>query len=373
LLSNLFTGIYRNSAAQSPAEQRAAARAQSISQLLPRHMQPLEVWLLLFCGLYGLLVGAAMGRGVFLQFMCMGYIGLALVRHLQPAQTRRQWLLGAAAAVGLTATIFISPESGGGSGPYLYLLILLATGYPLVMGGRSALVFTLSLLTVYFASAWFHPLSVPLPLFGVRAFLIAGMCVMSARLGHSLRQSQWLFEILLHDRESLAHNNHGLRFYGERLLRRCQADRQPCSVALLRMPAEWLPACAVASADLVSVRGTLSPNEDHNDARASALQDMARHLARALPPKSVVARTGQGGDWVLVAPQIARKQLVRDLMVAFGHPLQLPFGKPADEMFVAVTPCVVEAGPGMDTLDALIEQAYSLWSRSERVGTVSLT
>jgi hypothetical protein len=363
--------MYRNGAAKSPAEQRATARAQSISQLLPRHMQPLEVWLLLFCGLYGLLVGAVLGRGLLLQFVCIGFIGLALVRHLQPAQTRRQWLLGAYAAVGLTATILLNPESGGGSGPYLYLLILLATGYPLVMGGRSALVFGASLLAIYFASAWFNQLSVQPAIFGVRAFLIAGICAMSARLGHSLRQSQWLFEILLHDRESLAYNNHGLRFYGERLLRRCEADQQPCSLALLRMPTEWLPAYAMASADMVSVRGTLSPNEDLNAARASALQDMARHLAHALPPKSVVARNSVG-DWVLVVPQMARKQLVRGLMLAFGHPLQLPFGNPADEMFVALTPCVVEPGPGLDTLDALIEQAHAIWSRSERVGAVSL-
>jgi hypothetical protein len=362
----------RNDAAQSPAAQRAAARTHTITELLPRHMQPLETWLLLFCGLYGLLVGAALSRGLYLQLMCVGFLGLAVVRHLQPAQTRRQWLVGAYAALGVTATIFISPESGGGSGPYLYLLILLSIGYPLVMGGRSAVIFGLCMLAIYFGSAWFNPLTVSPKLFGVRAFLIAGICALAARLGHSLRQSQWLFEIMLHDRESMAYNNHGLRFYGERVLRRCVADKQACSLALLRMPHEWLPAHAVASAELISVRGTLSPNENLNDVRASALQDMARHLAHALPPKSVVARNS-AGDWVLVVPRVARKQLIRDLMLAFGHPLQLPFGQHSDEMFVVLTPCVVEVGPGLDTLDALFEQAHAIWSRSERAGTVSLT
>ncbi len=345
-----------------------------VSALMPRYMRSLEVWLLGFCGAYGLLVSSIVTENSQIQLLCLGFIGLAIVRQLQPAATQHQWFWGAMAALALALVVYLHPASGGSSGPYLFLLLLLAMGYPLLMRVSEAAVFGSIILAVYLGSAGWSPSNVNPALVLVRMVLIAGICALSAALGQTLRRSHWLFESLLRDNESGAYNEHGLHFYGRRLLARCNAEGQPLSLALLRMPSGWIPDDSDSSWDLLSPLSRPSGASLHrnkpND-RVRALRDIAHHLARAVPPQCLVVRLANG-DWVILAPRTPRERLLGGLIEQFGRPLQIPFGAIRDELFVPITPCVVQASMGVTELDSAVSEAYEIWTRGERSGMVSL-
>jgi hypothetical protein len=355
-----------------------AQQSRAMLTLMPRYLRELETWLLVFCGLYGLLVSRAVTHNTQLLVLCTGFLGLGLLRWLSPSVTARNWLVGAFATLGLAAVIYLHPASGGISGPYLFLLILVAMAYPMAMSEASALGFGAVLLAVYLGSAWLKPSAIKPELMLARAVLLAGICTLSALFGRTLRRSQSLFEALLRDTQTGVLNEQGLNFYGQRMIDRARAKGQSVSLALLRVPNGWLPAEISSRWDvLIAANHSGQVSEDAQERQAaqdmlsSALQDMAQQLIQAMGSRCLIARM-RNGDWVLMAPNSTRKKLLDVLVARFGHPLQVPFGPSKDELFVPITPCVVELDPSNPHIDAMLTYAYTLWQRSERVGTVSL-
>jgi hypothetical protein len=358
---------------------RSATQAQPMLALLPRYLRQLETGLLLFCGLYGLLVSQAVTHSSQLQILCLGFIGLGLVRWYVPAGTALQWLMGAFAALGLALVIYLHPASGGVSGPYLFLLLLMAMAYPMAMGEFSALFYGLVMVVVYLAGVWLKPAALSRELVLARTVLISGICFLSAWFGLSLRRSHWLFEALLRDGRSGAYNEQGLSFYGQRMVERSQAAHQNIALALLRMPHGWMPGEISSQWDLLitntpkgaSREEVLAEGEQSANSLSLALRDMQRQLSAVVGNEGLVARMANG-DWVLLVPGMARKRLLEILIHRFGHPLQVPFGNRNDELFVPITPCVLQVDDDTPNLQDTMSRAYSLWQRSERAGTVSL-
>jgi hypothetical protein len=358
-----------------------AQQSQAMLTLMPRYLRQLETWLLMFCGFYGLLVSRAVTHSTQLLVLCAGFLALGLLRWLSPAVTARHWVLGAFATLGLAAVIYLHPASGGISGPYLFLLILMAMAYPMAMSEATALGFGGVLLAVYFGSAWLKPSAIRPELVLARAVLLTGICTLSALFGRNLRRSQWLFESLLRDTKSGVFNEQGLNFYGQRMIDRASAKGQPIALALLRVPNGWLPAEMNSRWDLlIAAKHSDEPSEDAQDQRerntanrmlTRALQDMAQQLIAAVGSRCLIARM-RNGDWVLMAMNTTRKKLLNTLVSRFGHPLQVPFGQPKDDLFVPITPCVAEVDPANPHMEATLAYVYSLWQRSEHAGTVSL-
>ena len=198
-------------------------------RLLPRSFDSLEVWLLIFCGVYGFLVSVLVlpGSGE-LKLMCIGFMLLAVIKRVKPARTKNQWLWGAAVPLLLSTLIYIDPNSGGSSGPFLYLMLLLAMGYPLLMELPAASVFGLVLVGIYYLGLSRHGFAVPQELTLLRGVLLSGVTFLSSRLGAVLRRSEEMMDAMRRDNQSLAYKEHGLAYYGSRLIRSCKLKNTPC-------------------------------------------------------------------------------------------------------------------------------------------------
>jgi hypothetical protein len=340
---------------------------RALATLLPKKFESLEIWLLVFCGMYGLLVTSIVTHGSRTTlFSCVALLCLAAWRRQRPARTQTQWLVGAFIALGIVGSIYADPQSGGSVGPYLYLLMMLAIAYPLLMDLSFAAFYTVCVMLMYFVAGRQHMADVSQELFVLRAALLLGLCVLSTRFGIVMRQVEHSVERLRHDIASLAYNEHGLLRYGSRLLVTCVRTAKPCSLVLLCMPHDWF--------DPLHMGGHSSDYSASQSPKVQtqALRDMQHSLGKALPRDALVARSQQG-DWILLVPGHNRQDVVSLLETAFGRPIQLQFGPRSEEMFVALTPCAVERGDSDDRVDKMLARAYDIWQRGVRTGAVSTT
>lgn len=337
-----------------------------LAYLVPRKFESLEVWLLMFCGVYGLLVTALALHGAReIMLACISLIGMAVWRRYHPARNQTQWGVGAAAVLLIVAFIYIAPRSGGSTGPFLYLLLLMAVAYPLLMDTALLVGFTVCLLAVYFATGWQRLGSVSAEVFFLRGVLLAGMCVLSGRFGVVLRHSELSVDRMRRDMASLVYNEHGLARYGARLLRLCAQESQPCTLVLLPLAPNWHDAINVSG------RGSDFSAKHSLQLQNQALRDMALQLSTVLPADAVVSRNAQG-DWVVLVPWLERLPVVHMLEEAFGRPVQLPFGPRQHEMFVAITPCAVVSDGESDSLEKMVARAQDIWLRGVRTGAVNV-
>jgi hypothetical protein len=83
-----------------------------------------------------------------------------------------------------------------------------------------------------------------------------------------------------------------------------------------------------------------------------------------------VSRNAQG-DWVALVPWMDSHAALNRLELAFGRPVQLPFGPRSEEMFVALTPCAVVSRGSRDTVELMHARAQDIWLRGVRTGAVS--
>ncbi len=328
-------------------------------RLLPRSFDSLEVWLLLFCGLYGLLVSSLIlpGAGE-LKLMCIAFLLLAIAKRVKPARTKNQWFGGAILALLISGAIYLDPNSGGVAGPFLYLMILLAMGYPLLMDNAKAFVYGLTLVSVYYFAATRVNASLPQEVLLLRGVLLAGLCILSARFGAVLRHAEEAMDAMRRDSQSLAYNSYGLHFYGDMLTRRCARNGVTCTMVLLRMPMHWI-------ADVVSPMEPMHQNSVHT----LALRDIATNITAIAPQGSLLARTSEL-DWVLIVPGMNRADAIEHLVANFGRPLQIPYGLKEDEWFVDITPCAVESSDDYPTVPAMLTCAETIWERGFNSGAV---
>jgi hypothetical protein len=339
----------------------------ALSRLVPRKFESLEVWMLLFCGVYGLLVSiTVLGGSRDASLACVGLICMAIWRRYHPARTQQQWALGAIAAVGLATLLYITPQTGGSAGPYLFLILIFAIGYPLLMDVPSTIIFTAALLVLYLASGWPYRANVGVELFFMRGVLIAGMCGLSSRFGMLMRTTETSIDKLRRDMASLAYNEHGLARYGNHLLHLCSAEAQPCTLVLMPMPAQWHDAINVSG------KGSEYSASHFFQLHNRALRDMALHLTLCLPQDAVVSRNTRG-DWVLLVPWLDTQTVLNRLEMTFGRPVQLPFGSSQEEFFVAMSPCAVASRGASDSIVAMQARAHDIWLRGVRTGAVDTT
>lgn len=358
--------LYRWSATQPSAQGLADSRMDrgAMAALIPRKFETLEVWLLLFCGAYGLLVAGFMVHGTRdIMLACVGLICMASWRRFHPARTRLQWMQSASVALLLAGWIYFDPSSGGVAGPFLYLLLLMAAAYPLFMDMPSASVFIGGMLAVYFVSIWRQTGAVPHDLMLLRAVLITGMAGLSVRFGKVLLYAEEHMDTLRRDSASQVYNEHGLLRYGARLLEACGREMQPCTLVQLTMQRDWNA--------MVQVGGHVGEKSalDLRKLQNRALQDMAQNLTDALPYEAIVSRSVQG-DWVVLIPWLDRKTAITMLEKNFGRPLQLSFGPRKLELFVVLMPCAVQSNGSDDTVDKMLARAQDIWQRGVRTGAV---
>jgi hypothetical protein len=332
-------------------------------RLVPRKFEGLEAATLVFCGGYGVLVAILLLK-VALQplLLSLGLLAMGLARWRWPARSKLQWAADALLAVIVVAALFSDSQAGGGAGPYLFLVLLFAMTFPLLMETSNALLFGGFLLTVYFTlgrnAAW----SVPPTLFALRGVLIAGICLLSARFGVVLRQGEASVEQMRRDLDSGAYNEHGWLHHGQRALRQCWLQGKPLSLAYLSLPPDW-------TYQIIEAKGFVSPHpQELRQLRAQALGEMAHALAMALPSQCLVGRDANG-DWVLVMPGLANQEAVLRLERSFGRPLQLNFGPRQAQMFVSFLPCVVQAQEG-ESLQDMHARAADIWQRGVASGVM---
>ncbi len=337
---------------------------KALAYLVPRKFETLEVWLLLFCGVYGLLVTALVVHGARdIMLACVALIGMAAWRRYHPARNQTQWAIGAAVALLMVAWIYVDPRSGGSTGPFLFLLILMAIAYPLLMNTTWLCLFTLAVLALYFVSGWRRAPGLQPELFVLRGLLLLGMCTLSGRFGQVLSQVELGVDRLRRDKASLAYNEHGLSRYGARLLQVCMQETQPCTLVLLPLPSHWHEPIDVSG------HGSDYSAKHSLTLQSRALRDMALHLTLALPADAVVSRNASG-DWVVLVPWLERHAVLGMLEGRFGRPMQLPFGPRSEEMFVAITPCAVVGGSSDDSIEKMVARAQDIWLRGVRTGAV---
>jgi GGDEF domain-containing protein len=333
------------------------------SYIMPRKFEMMEAALLLFCGGYGLLVTLLLMKAAAWPLLICGcLLGLGLLRWKRPVRSKLQWSLDALLCVALVAALFADSRTGGGSGPYLFLVLLMAMIFPLMMEISNALFFAALLLLVYASLGKSNAAAVPLTLFVLRGILITGMCGLSALFGRMLRSSEEKIEQLRIDLRSGAYNEHGWLRYGERLVAQCRAQEQPLSLVLLPMPPTW-------QEQIMAEYGMVNPNPVKLEKlKTAALRDMANTFSAALPQGSLVGRDAQG-HWVLIAPYITRQDLLARLERRLGRPIQLEFGPAELEMFVSLMPCIVQLDM-QESLTDLHARALDIWGRALRTGVV---
>lgn len=274
----------------------APEQQNALDRFVPRKFETLEVWLLLFCSGYGLLVSmAVLGGARDAALACVVMLCMALWRRFHPARNQTQWCVGAALVLLMVAWIYMDPRGGGSAGPYLFLLILLSVTYPLLLDTTGAVLFTVAILVLYFAAGWSRRTATGQELFFARGVLLAGMCSISWRFGSVLRHAETSMDRLRRDAASLAYNEHGLARYGSRLLAQCASEAQPCTLVLLPLAQDWHDAINVSG------KGSEYSATHFAQRQSKALSDMAQQLSQALPAEAVVSRNAQG-DWVALVP-----------------------------------------------------------------------
>ena len=354
---------------QSTLSSKLTASAQEVTDkkalayLVPRKFESLEVWLLMFCGTYGLLVTALVVKGARdILLACVCLICMAVWRRFNPARNRTSWVLGSLVALAIVCWIYLDPRSGGSTGPYLFMLIMMGAAYPLLMETGEAVFFSGCLIALYSFSRYKNG-NVSTELFMLRGLLLLGICTLSGRFGSVLRKAEQSIDLLRRDSASLAYNEHGLTRYGTRLLEQCRLEVQPCTLVLLVLPQDWhAPLHEGGHSSEYSATRALK-------LRTRALRDMVLHLTLSMPANSVVSRNAQG-DWLVLVPWFDRQAVANTLESAFGSPLQLPFGIRKDEMFVALTPCLVASDGVNDTVQSMAARAQDIWERAVRTGAV---
>lgn len=363
--------FWRTTESHSISAQKKPGSAQQVLQrLVPRKFETLEVWLLLFCGAYGLLVTTAVVGGARdAMLACVALLCMAVWRRFNPARNQTQWLAGAMLVLLIVTCIYLDPRTGGSTGPFLFMLILLAVAYPLLMDLSGYIFFTCTLVLLYFATGWHRMGNVGQELFFARGLMIFGISMLSMRFGLILRQTEHGVDQLRRDLASMAYNEHGLDRYGSRLLQQCAAEMQPCSLILLPLPMDWHDPIDV-SGHGSDFSATRSAQLQQRALRDMALRDMALHLTLSLPAEAIVSRN-QRGDWVVLVPWMNQQAALNRLEVAFGRPAQLPFGPKQDEMFVEITPCAVLSRGSADTVEAMHARAQDIWLRGVRTGAVA--
>lgn len=341
----------------------ALASQRDAQQLMPRRFEALEAGILLFGGGYGLLVTLLLLKAALVPaLLCAALMALGVIRWRHPVRSARQWSMDALIALALAAALFADPRTGGGAGPFLFLLLLFAVSFPLLMKTRMAIVFAALLLTVYFASGQQPGWPISPALFGLRGALLLGFCALSASFGAVLQRSEQTVDELRHDLESGAFNEHGLRRYGQPLLSHCQSAGKPFCMAYLNMPLDW-------TQQIIEARHFVNPHPlEMRKLRAQALSEMLHTLNTQLSADCLVGRDAQG-DWVILMPGQTSEQALLDLERAFGRPLQINFGPRMDEMFVSMMPCVVQAQEG-ERLLHLHARATDIWHRGVMSGAV---
>ncbi len=319
--------------------------------------------MLLFCGGYGALVAVLLLQAaIWPLLLCLGLMALGALRWRYPVRSKLQWSIDALFAVVVVTALFADPRTGAGAGPYLFLVLLFAITFPLLMESSTAVLFSALLLTVYFSMGRSANWPVPPILFALRGVLIAGMCALSTSFGLVLRRSEQTVEQLRSDLDSGAYNEHGWLRYGEPLLKHCRLQGKPISMAYLSMPPDW-------SAQITEAKGFVSPHpQELRILRAQALQEIAQRLTLMLPVNCLVARDANG-DWMLLLPGMNNKEALQRLERGFGRPLQIDFGPRQDEMFVSFMPCVVQALEG-ESLPDMHARAADIWHRGVLTGAV---
>jgi hypothetical protein len=365
MLSRLKANPWHNTQpAVEPISSQERQDQKALASLVPRKFETFEVWLLVFCGLYGLLVTAVVTHSSLSTLIaCAVLLCMAVWRYYRPARTQKQWMLGAFLALLCVGSIYADPSSRGSVGPYLYLLLLMAVAYPLLMDSSFAVVYTICVMLLYFFAGQHRLGEVSKELFLLRAVLLLGLCGLSARFGMVMRQVEHSIERLRHDIASLAYNEHGLVRYGSRLLTLSHQAGKPCTMVLLCMPHDWFNPLHMGGNS-----SDYSANQSPK-VQTQALRDMERSLSTALPGDALVARSQQG-DWVLLVPGLNRLAVITKLEKTFGRPIQLLFGPRSEEMFVALTPCAVESTGSDDRIDKMLARAYDIWQRGVRTGAV---
>jgi hypothetical protein len=332
-------------------------------RLMPRRFERLEATMLLFCGGYGALVAVLLlPAAIWPLLLCLGLMALGALRWRYPVRSKLQWSIDALLAVIVVAALFADQRTGAGAGPYLFLVLLFAITFPLLMESSTAILFGALLLTVYFSMGRSASWSVPPVLFALRGVLVGGLCFLSTSFGLVLRRNEQTVEQLRRDLDSGAYNEHGWLRYGEPLLKRCRLQGKPTSMAYLKMPSDW-------SAQIAEAKGFVSPRpQELRILRAQALQEIAQRLTLALPANCLVARDANG-DWMLLLPGVNNKEALQRLERSFGRPLQVDFGPRQDEMFLSFMPCVVQALEG-ESLADMHARAANIWHRGVISGAV---
>jgi hypothetical protein len=332
-------------------------------RLMPRRFERLEATMLLFCGGYGALVAALLLKAALWPLLlCLGLMALGALRWRYPARSKLQWSLDALLAVIAIAALFADSRTGAGAGPYLFMVLLFAITFPLLMESSTAILFGALLLTVYFSMGRSATWPVQPTLFALRGVLVAGLCALSTSFGLVLRRNEQTVEHLRRDLDSSAYNEHGWLRYGEPLLKRCWLQGKPISMAYLNMPPDW---CA----QITEAKGFVNPHpQELRRLRAQALQEIAQRLTLVLPVNCLVARDANG-DWMLLLPGMDNKEALQRLERSFGRPLQVDFGPRQDEMFVSFVPCVVQALEG-ESLGDMHARAADIWNRGVLSGAV---
>jgi hypothetical protein len=363
-LFNPMRAWFNTQPAPEVSQALPAADQQALARLVPRKFELLEIWMLLFCGAYGLLVSLTLPSGSRdTALACIGMICLAGWRRFNPARDQLQWSLGAWAALGLMGWIYIIPKSGASTGPFLFLTLLFAMCYPLLMSVRSALLFTAGLLALYFVSGWSRRAGVGTELFLLRGVLIAGMCGLTCNFGRVLRQAEFNIDNLRRDTASLAYNEHGLTRYGTRLLAQCHLEALPCTLVLMPLPSNWHEAIDVSG------KGSEYSASHFLQMQNRALRDMALHLTLSLPQDTIISRNARG-DWVVIVPWLESETVLNRLELSFGRPVQLPFGPRKEECFVALSPCAVASRGSSDSVATMQARAHDIWLRGVRTGAI---
>ncbi len=331
--------------------------------LIPRKFQGLEASMLLFCGGYGVLVAALLLQAAVLPtLLSLSLVVLGMVRLRYPVRSKLQWSIDSLLALVVVAALFADSRTGGSSGPYLFLLLLLAMTFPLLMETSTAVLFAGLLLTIYFASGDNANWAVSPMFFVLRGLLVAGISLVAMRFGTVLRSSEETVEQLRRDIDSEAYNEHGLQRYGEPALRQCRLQGKAFSLVYLSMPPDW-------AQQIIEAKGFVSPHPRQlRQLRAQALQEIAHSLTRALPSHALIGRDANG-DWLLLLPSLGSKEALLKVERAFGRPLQINFGPRQHEMFVSFMPCVVQAQEGESLLD-MHARAADIWNRGILSGAV---
>lgn len=330
---------------------------------MPRRFEALEAGTLLFGGAYGLLVTLLLLKAALVPaLLCAALMAFGMFRWRYPVRSARLWAVDAVVALAVAAALFADPRTGGGAGPYMYLLMLFAVSFPLLMDSRMAIAFSILLVAVYFAFGRQPGWPVSMIQFELRGVLILGFCALSASFGAVLRRSEQTVEQLRRDLESGAFNEHGLRRYGQPLLRHCQSAGKPFCMAYLNMPMDW-------TQQILETKHFVNPHPlEMRQLRAQALNEMMHALTAPLSSDCLVGRDAHG-DWVILMPGLTSQQALLELERAFGRPIQINFGPRSDEMFVSMMPCVVQAQKGEGLLH-LHARATDIWNRGVLSGAV---